>query len=183
MPAFVADSENASADWPSHTLKRSVTSLESRPTREVQQMMRSSVVLAFTLSLAVAGCGGHSEVSGGDYSIFVHDRALRGGGDDALVSGRLAARNGCVLLEDVGVVDIAYPVIWPSGTSVYSEDPLTLRLDSAALITAGMIVSGGGGYHQASSESVEVAIPAECLPETGEVAVFNPDADLSMEEG
>ena len=27
---------------------------------------------------------------------------------------------------------------------------------------------------------VKVDIPAECIPETGEVAVFNPDADLSV---
>lgn len=147
-------------------------------------MLRPPLVLVLVMSLALASCGGQSEVSGDGHAIFVHDRSLLPrGGDDALVRGRLVTRGRCVLLEDDEGVDIAYPVIWPSGTSIHSENPFTLRLKSAALITVGAVVSGGGGYHQASSEIVEVDIPAECVPETGEVAVFNPVADLSVEEG
>lgn len=77
---------------------------------------------------------------------------------------------------------IAYPVIWPSGTSIVSDDPLTLELASGEELAVGQAVSGGGGYPYASSDQVEVDIPAECLPETDEVAVFNPDADPAVLE-
>lgn len=50
-------------------------------------------------------------------------------------------------------------------------------------LTVGQAVSGGGGYHQASSDDVEVNIPAECFAETGEVAVFNTNANLAVDEG
>lgn len=93
----------------------------------------------------------------------------------------MALRDGCVLLEQEEFA-IAYPVIWPSGTSIVSDDPLTLELASGEELAVGQAVSGGGGYPYASSDQVEVDIPAECLPETDEVAVFNPDADPAVLE-
>lgn len=65
-------------------------------------------------------------------------------------------------------------------TSIAREDPLTLKLPSGEELAVGQAVSGGGGYLHSSSDEVKVDIPAECIPETGEVAVFNPDADLSV---
>lgn len=140
------------------------------------------MALGLVLVLALAACGGQSELSGGDHTIFVHDRSLAPrGGRDALVEGTLAIRGGCVVLEQDGF-DIAYPVIWPSGTSIAGEDPLTLELPSGEELAVGQAVSGGGGYHDSSSAQVEVDIAAACVPETGEVAVFNPDAEPSVVE-
>ncbi len=140
----------------------------------------AAVVLGLVSALALVSCGGQSEVSGDDYTIFVHDASLLPrGGTDAEVVGTLATRDGCVLLEQEGF-DIAYPVVWPSGTSIAREDPLTLKLPSGEELAVGQAVSGGGGYFHSSSDEVKVDIPAECIPETGEVAVFNPDADLSV---
>lgn len=147
-------------------------------------MLKRYVVLVLALTLALAGCGGQSEVGGDDYTIFVHGGSLLPrGGEDALVEGMLTTRDECVLLEHIEGFDIAYPVVWPSGTSITNEDPLTLKLPSGAELTIGQMVSGGGGYHQASSVQIEVSIPGECIPETGEVAVFNPDADVSVDGG
>lgn len=147
-------------------------------------MSKRYVMLVLILPLALAGCGGQSEVAGDDYTIFVHGASLLpSGGTDALVEGKLATRDGCLLLEHLEGFDIAYPVVWPSGTAITTEEPLTLELPSGEELTVGQVVSGGGGYHQASSEHIEVSIPADCVPETGEVAVFNPDADLSVDEG
>lgn len=141
-----------------------------------------STVLAVALALGVVGCGGQSEVSRGDYTIYVHGGSLLPrGGEDALIEGTLTTRNGCVLLQMVGF-DHAYPVIWPSGTSIAGDDPLTLRLPSGDDLILGQAVSGGGGYHYTTSDQVDVDIPAQCLLESGEVAVFNPDARLTIIE-
>lgn len=143
-------------------------------------IVKRGVVLGLVLALALAGCGGQSELSGDDHTVFVHGHSLfPRGGEHAIIQGTLAAHDGCVLLEQEGV-DIAYPVVWPSGTSIASEDPLTLELPSGEELAVGQAVSGGGGYHNASSPQVQVDIPAECVPETGEVAVFNPDADPAV---
>ena len=88
----------------------------------------------------------------------------------------MALRDGCVLLEQEEF-DIAYPVIWPSGTSIVGDDSLALELPSGEQFAVGQAVSGGGGYLSASSDQLEVDIPSECVPETDEVAVFNPAAD------
>lgn len=148
------------------------------------RMLKRYVVLVLVLALALAGCGGQSEVAGDDYTIFVHRASLLpSGGDDAIVEGALATQDGCILLEHLEGFDLAYPVVWPSGTSIISEEPLTLKLPSGEELIVGQVVSGGGGYHQASSVQVEVSIPAGCVDETGQVAVFNPDADLSVDGG
>lgn len=142
------------------------------------------MVLAVVLALGVGGCGGQSEVSGDTYTIYVHDGSLLPrGGEDALVQGTLTTWGGCVMLQQEGF-DHLYPVVWPSGTSIASENPLTLRLPSGEELTLGQAVSGGGGYHDESSPRLDdVDIPFGCLPESGEMAVFNPDADLLIVEG
>jgi hypothetical protein len=134
------------------------------------------------LVLALVACGGQAMVEGEEHSIFVHGGSLLPrGGEDAEIRGTLATRNGCVVLEQEDL-DVAYPVVWPSGTSIASESPLTLELPSGEHLALGEVVSGGGGYHDTTSDRVAVEIPAACLPETGEVAVFNPDDDPSITE-
>lgn len=101
-----------------------------------------------------------------------------------MTGGTLSTHDGCVLLE---AGDTAYPVVWPQGTSISSEDPLTLELPSGHELAIGQTVIGGGGGFDSSSESVEADIPAQCVPETGgmesgHVIVFNPDALLRVPE-
>lgn len=109
----------------------------------------------------------------GEYTIYVHSASLLPrGGDGALVGGRLGVREGCVVLEQPDG-DSWFPVVWPSGTRIASVDPLALRLPSGEELAIGESVLGAGGYHRPGTLQLE--IPAECLNEWQEVAVFNPD--------
>lgn len=135
------------------------------------------VVLA---AVVLTGCGGgQSEVTQGRFTIYVHgDSLLPRGGDDALVTGELIVRDGCVLLGDD--VARASPVVWPSGTSIADDDPLTLRLPSGDRLSIGETVRGGGGSHDAASDRVEADIDDACLRGSAEVLVFNPDEELTV---
>ena len=128
--------------------------------------------------VGLTGCaGGQRVVQLGEYTIYVHGRSLLPrGGEAALIEGWLALRDGCVVLESEDK-KFWYPVVWPAGTSIASDDPFVLRLPSGAELAVGDKVTGGGGFH--SPENVEVGIPQKCLPETNEIAVFNPDDDAS----
>ncbi|MFW6195028.1 MAG: hypothetical protein ACOC5M_00720 [Chloroflexota bacterium] len=134
----------------------------------------TAAALGLVVAFALVGCDGQSEVSGDKYSIYVQDALFPREGEDGVVFGRLVTRDGCVLLEEG---DIAFPVIWPRGTSIASEDPLTLELPSGENITMGERVRGGGGLHDPSSPKVKVEISADCLLQTNSVGVFNADDD------
>lgn len=150
--------------------------------------MALSFLLALLLvgsGVALFGSGGQSELSGDAHTIFVHDWSLFPRGEvDAMTGGRLRTHDGCALLE---AGDTRYPVVWPQGTSIASEDPLTLELPSNHEVAVGQKVVGGGGGFDSSSDSVEVDIPTTCVPETGEmesgqVIIFNPHAVLRVSE-
>ena len=139
---------------------------------------------AIVLATVLAGCGdgGQSEVTRGPYTIYVHDDSLfPRGGNDALVGGTLITRGGCVLVGDEN--GAVYPVVWPSGTSIVDDDPLTLELGSGDQLTVGASVSGGGGTidpAEGSGSEVKVDIAQDCRSASGEVVVFNPDADVDV---
>jgi len=128
--------------------------------------------------LAGCGTGGQTTISRGSSTIYVHSGSLLPrGGDDALIEGTVVARDGCVLL---GIGDATYPVVWPSGTSITDDDPLTLRLRSGDEVGVGGTVRGGGGSHDVDSSMVTVDIADECRSATGEVVIFNPDGDIAV---
>lgn len=109
---------------------------------------------------------------------FVHDASLPSAGMDAVVTGVLATRHGCVLLDLDGR---RFPVVWPHGTSAGETGPLVIELPSGAQLEIGDQVSGGGGY--LNQDSVGIDVPDECLNEHGEIAVFNPDDDPVSDAG
>ncbi|MFW6195026.1 MAG: hypothetical protein ACOC5M_00710 [Chloroflexota bacterium] len=168
-----------------HDADRGKPVTDSSGSRRSSTRRRGSQILAIVavgliLPLALVGCGRQSAVSGDKYTIYVYERFLpAGGGMEGIIQGTLATRNGCVVLEGT---DDFIPVIWPAGTSIASEDPLTLELPSGEELTVGQTVRGGGGGADASSPTVKVDIPAECLSERGRVAVFNYSTDLSVVE-
>lgn len=152
----------------------------------------TGAVATLLLAGLITACGGVSEqrveIDGqrdevtdqliGDDGLrfFVHGRTiLPSGGMDALVSGALAAADGCVLLEQG---EGRYPVVWPSGTSVAGTDPLVIELPSGDQVHLGDEVGGGGGY--LSADRLGIDVPDECLNEYGEVAVFNPGDDPAV---
>jgi hypothetical protein len=52
-----------------------------------------------------------------------------------------------------------------------------VRLPSGEAVAIGDDVSGGGGYLKVAQK---FGIPSACLPATGEVAVFNPNGDVTI---
>jgi hypothetical protein len=80
----------------------------------------------------------------------------------------------CFLLERNGV---AYPVVWPADTTAESSGP-TVVSSAGDLIALGQYVVGGGGYLDVAGAW---GIPAECLPPTRAVAVFNANSTLTIE--
>ncbi len=113
--------------------------------RNTERLRFAAVAL---ISLPLVACGGHAAGSGIQHSIYAHGASLLPRGDeDALITGEMSTRNGCVVLAARGS-DAAYPVIWPSGTSIADEEPLTLALPSGADLTLGQ----ASGLHQGTRE-------------------------------
>jgi hypothetical protein len=61
--------------------------------------------------------------------------------------------------------------VWPRGTTAAEPGP-TVTVSGGTAIQIGQYVSGAGGYLDVSEQ---LGIPAECLPASREVAVFNTD--------
>jgi hypothetical protein len=96
-----------------------------------RQRPRHTGQIVAALAVLLSACGGQSAQTVGEYTIYVHDPSIPSGGEDALVGGTLMIRSGCVLLGEPDA-DVAYPVIWPSGTSIVDDDPLMLETPTAA---------------------------------------------------
>jgi hypothetical protein len=127
--------------------------MSSRSRRRVLQL-----VAAVTL---LAGCAGQA-LSVGDVTVLVSERT--GDGMDALSDGRLEVVGGC--LGAGGNV-----VVWPHGTKVADEEPLTIAVPGYGTFGLGDEVQVGGGYvREQSSDDVAsgayevsgVTVPAEC---------------------
>ncbi len=90
-------------------------------------------------------------------------------GMGAEVKGELVyvEEHDCFQIELAGV---RYPVVWPARTRGTADGPGVVLWDHE-VARVGDEVFGGGGYLPVADE---FDIPAECLPETGEVAVYNP---------
>jgi hypothetical protein len=131
-------------------------------------MRRSAYVVTRLLALTVAAlplgaCGrGGQEISAGDVTVFVSEDL--GSGMDALGGGRLEIVGGC--LGAGGSV-----VVWPHGTDVVDEDPVTIEIPGYGTFGLGDEVRLGGGYVlEHSSNDVEpgpydvagVTVPAAC---------------------
>ena len=132
------------------------------------------VAMVAVAVLLLAGCGGIDTQSVGEdeLAFFVHGPQIPSGGNAAEIVGTLTTGDGCVLLDqDSG----RFPVVWPSGTTVESTDPLVIELPSGERLREGERVRGGGGYPYA--DTLDIDVPDACRNEWGEVAVFNPDDD------
>ncbi len=133
---------------------------------------------AVVLMATVAACGGQTVVTEGDVTLMVHkDSLLPRGGEDALITGTLILRNGCVGLALGYAPDRVVAVIWPSGTELDDADPLVVRLPSGSLVAEGQSVQGAGGFHAPDSADIALEVPTACDLDPEEIAVFNPDDD------
>ena len=139
------------------------------------RLVAGAVVLA--VSGVVVACGGSDTAppardAGARPRVFRHDPSPTLEGEGALVQGTLGydVAHGCFMVASEG---IAYPVVWPAGTEGVAGGP-GVELPDGLVVRVGDGVSGGGGFHQAGDRFVAgFDIPAECVPSTSEVAVFN----------
>lgn len=131
--------------------------LPLRPT--CMRTVRLAPVLAGLL--LVPGCGG-DVVTAGDTTVLVGQRATSG--MDALGGGTLEVVGGCL---GAG----GYVVVWPHGTEVVDEDPLTIDIPDAGRVALGDEVQVGGGFvleHSSTTRSPGplqaggITVPAEC---------------------
>ncbi len=143
-----------------------------------------SLLSGFGLLLAVISSGCENAVSFGEETsngtrVFRHEVPIRGG-QDAFVQGELAydETHDCFLLRRDGAT---YPVVWPAGTEGTADGP-GVRLADGTTVRVGDQVAGGGGFHQAEPYLEDVTLPAECVPASGEVAVFNATEVLEVRE-
>jgi hypothetical protein len=109
--------------------------------------------------------------------VWTHNEPESNVGLTALIVGELTYDevHDCLLVVAEG--DVVYPVVWPSGT-VPLADEIGVRLPSGDSVTEGDVLSGGGGYLYVADD---YGIPPECLPPTGEVAVFNPAEPVEVD--
>jgi hypothetical protein len=140
--------------------------------------------------LAACGSGG-GEAAGQDATeglpLPTQPATESADGMTALVGGNLdlEEETGCVVLVRDG---FRYPVLWPTGTTA-QRDPFEVRLPDGTVAAEGDYVEGGGGYLSASEGASvdDLGIPVECLAgpgrtEWGEVAVYNPNETLVVDE-
>jgi hypothetical protein len=130
-----------------------------------------------SVALGVSACSsengaGPAVEDGAIPRVFRRDPSPIDEGDQALISGTLRydVQHGCFLVE---IENLAYPLVWPAGTTGVSDGP-GAELPDGIVVEVDDHISGGGGFHHAGRDSVAgFDIPAECLPATSEVAVFN----------
>ncbi|WP_346619928.1 hypothetical protein [Blastococcus montanus] len=120
-----------------------------------------TLVASGAVPLLVA-CGGGEAVSAGDVTVLVSEPA--DAGMDALGGGRLEVVGGCL---GAG----GYVIVWPSGTEVVNDDPLTIDIPGQGTYGLGDEVEVAGGFVlEHSSRDVEpgpfdvagVTVPAGC---------------------
>ncbi|HEX6247347.1 MAG TPA: hypothetical protein VFZ64_05700 [Nocardioidaceae bacterium] len=116
--------------------------------------------IAAALAL-LAACGG-KVITVGDVTVLVSRSTSAG--MDALGGGRLEVVGGCLGTS-------GYVVLWPSGTDVVSENPVTIEIPGNGTFTLGDEVQVGGGFvleHSSQDrepgtfEAGGVTVPAEC---------------------
>jgi hypothetical protein len=98
-----------------------------------------------------------------------------GSGNDAMVAGKVAFEDGCLLLAGM-------PVVWPEGTT-WDAEAQEVVLRNGDRVTMGDEVSGGGGYPYADTLTDVIGergarLAAECAGPTNEVAFFNAGSEV-----
>lgn len=111
------------------------------------------------LPALLAGCGGSDVVTAGDVMVLVGERSQEG--MEALLSGRLAVLDGCLGLETEDEV-VSYVVVWPHGTEVVDEDPVSISVPDDGEYSVGDRLQVGGGETAPSGRPGGVDVEAEC---------------------
>ena len=131
--------------------------------------MSVRVLTVVIVSICVlAGCsGGEGEVLQGENSIVLV--GADGDGDNMAgigVAGSVAMVGDCLGIDEA-------TVIWPNGTKITSEDPVTIDVPGLGQVTVGDHVDGGGDEYVDYLPKGIDAIPKGCSTE--QVVAFYPN--------
>lgn len=122
-------------------------------------MRRAGCAVLVVASLAAVSSSGCSADDNGDVlgsdGAWVVVAPPADGGTDALVSGVVRLIDGCLGIED----SVA---LWPAGTELVSEDPLTIDVPGTGEVQVGAAVRGAGGYIEAGGYGGEPTLPKSC---------------------
>ena len=113
--------------------------------------------------LVLAGCGGEVVTAAGT-TVLVGERSTSG--MDALGGGTLEVVGGCLGAD-------GYVIVWPHGTEVVDEEPLTVDVPDVGRVSLGEELQVGGGFVLEHSDSATprspgpyraggITVPAEC---------------------
>lgn len=153
------------------------------PRTYVVAIDRSSAGASFTLRLPADDLYGFGEqrltvvLEPGDLpTVWAQEpsESDEGMGAEVLGTLRYDEVNDCFLLDQEEAP--SYPVVWPAGTTGIADGP-GVALPNGQRAFGGDEVYGGGGYLFVADD---FGIPDACLPDTGEVAVFNPNEDVEV---
>ncbi len=145
--------------------------------RPIPTVLIAGILLASCVTHAVSDptVSSHSDL------IRTHQKS-EDGGMGAIVEGTLEVDLGlgCVWLSAAD--GSRHPVIWPAGTTT-ETDPFAVVLPDGRTASHGDLVSGGGGYVDASAATSRTeAFPDECVQD-GQAAVFNANAEVEVLTG
>lgn len=109
----------------------------------------------------VGGCASGQRVDVGGLTVLIAEPA--DSGDDALLAGKLSDVGGCLGIE-------GFAVVWPNGTRVSDEGPLSLTVPGQPKVGMGERIEVGGGVLFEANEQepkdysiAGVSIPARCV--------------------
>ena len=80
---------------------------------------------------------------------------------------------------------VSYAIVWPAGTS-WQPDPPAVLLPDGQIVEPGMSVLGDGGYLSSVTHMTGQVVndaAAACAGPTGEIAIFNLGAEVTITEG
>lgn len=112
---------------------------------------------ALTLTACGAVGGGAQVLDSGGKHVLVGPPA--NGGEDAGITGRVTMIGDCLGIGSA-------VAIWPNGTTVVAEDPLTIEVPDLGRVELGDEIEGAGGFHDPADAPHGVSIPDTCDSKT-----------------
>jgi hypothetical protein len=141
--------------------------------KEIRHSVRLLAALTVVVAASVlSGCGGND--GGGDGRVLHSGSSnvligAKGDGDNVAgvgFAGTVSLAGGCLGIGGA-------TIIWPYGTQVSSDDPLTIYVPGLGRLTVGDRVDGGGDEYGDHLPKGIDAVPSDCPTE--QVVAFFPN--------
>jgi hypothetical protein len=142
-----------------------------------------AVAGAFVGASMLRSASGHDDgtaTRAGQPTVWVQQPAETDEGAAAIIDGVVSydAAAGCFLVDtSTG----RFPVVWPAGTRPLDGES-GVALADGSLVRPGQTIRGAGAYSSVDHVTDEFDIPDACVPATREVAVFNPNDAIAVDQ-